>query len=154
MQNPKTSELLYLAAKAKSSWWVTVTDFLKSKPWAWVFLMVAILLEVAGTTCMRLSNSYKKLVPSILFVVFYTVSTLLLPPVAEGLGLGLIYVIWSGVGSLLTVLIGRFLFKETVDMWKGIGMVLVMAGAMLIGYVDGITEETTPTSAPTATLGY
>ena len=40
----------------------------------WLYLVLAILLEVSGTTCMKLSEGFTRMVPSILLVVFYTLS--------------------------------------------------------------------------------
>ncbi|HDT6622487.1 TPA: QacE family quaternary ammonium compound efflux SMR transporter, partial [Bacillus paranthracis] len=37
----------------------------------WIYLCLAILFEVAGTTAMKLSDGLTKLVPSILIFVFY-----------------------------------------------------------------------------------
>jgi small multidrug resistance pump len=40
----------------------------------WLYLALAILLEVSGTTCMKLSQGFTKVVPSVLLFVFYTLS--------------------------------------------------------------------------------
>jgi len=127
-------------------WWATYVHLSHTRPWAWLMLLLAIAMEVAGTTCMRLSNSYTKVVPSVLYFVFYAVSSILLPPVAEGLGIGMVYVIWSGVGSLAAVLLGRFVFDEVIDVYKGVGMGIVVIGALAMSWGD--EEEGGVTATP------
>jgi len=120
--------------------WGTYIYLSHTKPWAWLMLLLAIMLEVAGTTCMRLSNSYTKVVPSVMYFVCYAISSILLPPVAEGLGIAIVYVIWSGVGSLAAVMIGRFVFDESIGAYKGIGMVAVVIGAVAMAWGDEVEE--------------
>lgn len=91
-------------------------------------LAVAILFEVAGTTSMRLSEGLSRLTPSILIFVFYAVSFGLNSMVTRTLGLSVVYAVWSGVGTVLTALIGYLYFKEPATALK-----LASAGLIVIG---------------------
>lgn len=95
---------------------------------AWAVLAVAILFEVAGTTSMRLSEGLSRLTPSILIFVFYAVSFGLNSMVTRTLGLSVVYAVWSGVGTVLTALIGYLYFKEPATALK-----LASAGLIVIG---------------------
>ena len=95
---------------------------------AWALLGVAITLEVAGTTCMRLSESFSRLTPSVLIFVFYAASFALNTVIMRTLGLSVVYAVWSGVGTLLTALIGVLYFKEPATALK-----LASAGLIVIG---------------------
>jgi small multidrug resistance pump len=95
---------------------------------AWALLAVAITLEVAGTTCMRLSESFTRLTPSVLIFVFYAASFALNTVIMRTLGLSVVYAVWSGVGTLLTALIGVLYFKEPATALK-----LASAGLIVIG---------------------
>lgn len=95
---------------------------------AWAVLAVAILFEVAGTTSMRLSEGLSRLTPSILIFVFYAVSFGLNSMVTRTLGLSVVYAVWSGVGTVLTALIGYLYFKEPASALK-----LASAGLIVIG---------------------
>lgn len=97
-------------------------------PQAWALLAVAITLEVAGTTCMRLSESFTRLTPSVLIFVFYAASFALNTVIMRTLGLSVVYAVWSGVGTLLTALIGILYFKEPATALK-----LASAGLIVIG---------------------
>ncbi|QTC43132.1 multidrug efflux SMR transporter [Bacillus sp. V3] len=79
---------------------------------AWMILIAAGLCEVIMVTFMKLSDGYKKFVPSILSfsagaLSFYLLSLSLLHiPVSTGYG------IWTGIGSAGAVLIGMLFFNE------------------------------------------
>ena len=97
---------------------------------AWAVLSGAILLEVAGTTCMRLSEGFTRLTPSILIFVFYAMSFALNTLVIRVLGLSVVYGVWSGVGTVLTALIGVYYFKEPATAIKLVSIGLIIIGVM------------------------
>ncbi len=97
---------------------------------AWWILSAAILFEVAGTTCMRLSESFSRLGPSVLIFVFYGVSFALNTLVIRTLGLSVVYAVWSGVGTVLTAAIGVWYFKEPATAAK-----LSCIGLIVIGVI-------------------
>jgi small multidrug resistance pump len=97
---------------------------------AWLVLSVAILLEVAGTTCMRLAEGFTRLTPSVLIFVFYAASFALNTLVIRVLGLSVVYAVWSGVGTVLTALIGYLYFKEPATALKLASTGLIVIGVM------------------------
>jgi small multidrug resistance pump len=97
---------------------------------AWWVLAAAILLEVGGTTCMRLSDGFSRLLPSVLIFVFYAGAFSLNVMVVRALGLGVTYAVWSGVGTLLTAVIGCLLFDEPATALKIASTGLIIAGVV------------------------
>ena len=97
---------------------------------AWAVLSGAILLEVAGTTCMRLSEGFTRLTPSVLIFVFYALSFALNTLVIRVLGLSVVYGVWSGVGTVLTALIGVYYFREPATAIKLVSIGLIIIGVM------------------------
>lgn len=97
---------------------------------AWAVLSVAIVLEVAGTTCMRLSEGFTRLTPSVLIFVFYAASFALNTLVIRTLGLSVVYGVWSGVGTVLTALIGFLWFREPATAVKLVSIGLIVIGVM------------------------
>jgi small multidrug resistance pump len=95
---------------------------------SWIMLIAAICMEVCGTTCMKLSEGFTRLIPSILIFVFYAVAFILMTFAVKKLDLSLTYAIWSGVGTFLVALIGIFCFKEPLTVLKAASMALVIAG--------------------------
>lgn len=97
---------------------------------AWALLGVAIVFEVAGTTCMRLSEGFTRLTPSVLIFVFYVLSFALNTVIMRTLGLSVVYAVWSGVGTVLTALIGYLYFKEPATALKMVSAGLIVIGVM------------------------
>ena len=97
---------------------------------AWWVLSLAILLEAGGTTCMRLSDGFTRLTPSVLIFVFYAGSFALNVMVIRVLGLSVVYAVWSGAGTVLTALIGYLYFGEAATALK-----MASAGLIVLGVV-------------------
>ncbi len=103
---------------------------LLTTPQAWVVLSGAIVLEVCGTTCMRLSEGFTRVTPSVLIFVFYALSFFLNTFVVRTLGLSVVYAVWSGVGTVLTALIGFLYFKEPATAIKLASIGLIVMGVV------------------------
>ena len=101
-----------------------------STPQAWWVLSGAIALEVCGTTCMRLSEGFSRLTPSVLIFVFYAGSFSLNVMVVRVLGLSVTYAVWSGAGTLATGLIGYLWFKEPATALKVASAALIVLGVV------------------------
>ncbi len=95
---------------------------------AWWVLALAILLEVGGTTCMRLSDGFSRLLPSVLIFVFYAGAFALNVQVVRVLGLSITYAVWSGVGTLATMAIGVLVFREPATALKFASAALIVVG--------------------------
>jgi small multidrug resistance pump len=101
----------------------------------WLILFVAIGFEVAGTTCMKLSDGFSKIIPSVLIFVFYGISFVLFAlALKKGIGLSAAYAIWCGVGISLIAIIGILHFKEPVTALKMGSIVLIIAGVIGLSF--------------------
>ena len=78
----------------------------------WLFLAGAILLEVAGTTSMKLSEGYTKLLPSVLLFLCYAASFVALTFALKKIELSVAYTVWAGAGTALIAAIGIVYFRE------------------------------------------
>lgn len=85
-----------------------------------------------ATTALKYSNGFTKPIPSVVVAVGYGISFYLLSIALKSLPIGITYAIWSGVGLVLTVIVGMTLWKETLDWARGIGILLILAGIILI----------------------
>tara|TARA_Y100000588_G_scaffold47651_1_gene44924 strand:- start:24969 stop:25295 length:327 start_codon:yes stop_codon:yes gene_type:complete len=97
---------------------------------AWLCLSVAIVLEVAGTVCMKLSAGFTRPVPSILVGVFYLISLGFMILAVKTLEISLVYAIWSGLGTALISGVGIFYFNESVTPLKLVSIVLIIVGVV------------------------
>ena len=96
----------------------------------WFFLISAILLEVAGTTAMKFSEGFTKIVPSILMAVLFISSLAMLTLALKKFEIGMAYAIWSGLGTALIAVIGIYLFDETATLVKFLSIALIIAGVV------------------------
>jgi small multidrug resistance pump len=93
-------------------------------------LLLTILFEVSGTTSLKLSQGFTRLLPSILVVVFYGLSFWLFSLSLRKLDVGVAYAIWSGLGTVLITLVGIFWFKEPVTLVKIVSIALIVLGVI------------------------
>lgn len=97
---------------------------------AWGLLALTIMLEVAGTTLMKLSNGLTQLWPSIGVFVCYGAALAGLALALKSIELSVAYAIWSGAGTALTAAIGILWFKEPATALKLVSLLLVIAGVI------------------------
>lgn len=69
-------------------------------------MISAILFEVSGTTCMKLSYGFTRRVPTILMFVFYGLGFVPLNLALRRIDISVAYAIWSGVGTAVITTIG------------------------------------------------
>ena len=103
----------------------------------WIYLTMAILLEVVGTTCMKLSEGFAKPLFSVLLFVFYFLSFAVLTLALKKIDLSLAYAIWAGAGTALIAVIGMFYFGEPVSVIKILGVLLIIGGVMTLNLAGG-----------------
>lgn len=96
----------------------------------WIYLVLAILTEVAGTTSMKASEGFTRLTPSILIFVFYGFSLVLLTLSLKRLDVSLAYAVWSGMGTALIAAIGILWFREPMTAVKLISLALIIVGVL------------------------
>ncbi len=101
-----------------------------------LILFFAILAEVTGTTALKLSNGFTKLIPSLIVVIGYGASFYLLSLALKAMPIGVAYAIWSGVGLILTVIAGMVIWRETLDWARIVGIVLILLGIVFINVVS------------------
>jgi small multidrug resistance pump len=108
----------------------SLTGFTPSFAQAWWLLAAAIAFEIAGTVCMRLSDGFTRLAPSLLLFAFYAVSFTLNTFVIKVLGLSVVYAVWSGAGTAITAAIGIWYFREPATALKLASIGLVIIGVL------------------------
>lgn len=96
----------------------------------WIYLILAILFEVSGTTNMKLSQGFTRPIPSILIFVFYSISFAFLTLALKKIDISVAYAIWSGLGTALIATIGILWFEESLSVFKLTSISLVIAGVV------------------------
>lgn len=96
----------------------------------WLLLLVAIVLEVAGTTAMKLSAGFTRPIFSVFMVVCYVAAFTCLTYTLKHIEVSTAYAVWAGVGTALVAAIGFVYFTEPVTLGK-----LFYIGLILIGVI-------------------
>lgn len=94
---------------------------------AWVYLIIAGLLEVCWAIGLKYTDGFTKLVPSIFTLSTLTASMILLAKAAQVLPIGTAYAIWVGIGALGAAVLGIILFQESISIMRMtcLGMLLI-----------------------------
>ncbi|MCC5670177.1 multidrug efflux SMR transporter [Nostoc sp. CHAB 5784] len=104
---------------------------------SWIYLIAAILFEVSGTTCMKLSQGFTKIGPSILIAVFYGFCFTFLTLALKKLEVSVAYSVWAGLGTVLIAIIGILWFRESATLIKLISIALIIMGVIGINASGG-----------------
>ncbi|MEH2273154.1 MAG: multidrug efflux SMR transporter [Nostoc sp.] len=97
---------------------------------SWIYLILAILFEVSGTTCMKLSQGFTKIVPSVLIFVFYGLCFTFLTFALKRLEVSLAYSVWAGLGTILIAIIGIIWFHESATLIKLLSLAFIIMGVI------------------------
>lgn len=96
----------------------------------WVYLGLAIALELFGTTLMKMSNGLTKLLPSVGMIIAYALCFGALALSLKKIPVSVAYAIWSGVGIVIISAIGILMFKENINPVKIVSILLIVAGVV------------------------
>lgn len=108
---------------------------------AWLLLGLTIVLEVAGTTLMKLSAGFSQLWPSIGVFACYAGALAGIVLVLKEVELSIAYAIWSGAGTALTTAVGIAWFKEPASFLKVLSVGLVLIGIVGLHLASGIEDR-------------
>ena len=95
---------------------------------AWIWMSLAIVLEVVGTVNLKLSDGMTKILPSACIFVCYGLSFFSLSKALQELNISVAYAVWAGLGTILIAVIGFFFFEESFDLFKVLFIALIILG--------------------------
>ncbi|SFM98498.1 DMT family transporter [Nitrosomonas communis] len=98
----------------------------------WIFLSLAILSEVIATSSLKATEGFTRFWPSLIVVVGYLLAFYLLSLTLKTIPVGIAYAIWSGVGVVLIAIIGWLFLEQPLDIPAIIGLLLIVAGVLII----------------------
>ena len=101
-------------------------------PTALLFLALAIASEVAGTAGLKASEGFGRLAPSALALLGYALAFYFLAQCLKYLPLGVAYAVWSGLGTMGSVLLGLLIWKEVLGPLHLLGIVLIVVGVVVL----------------------
>jgi small multidrug resistance pump len=99
---------------------------------AWLLLLFAIVMEVSGTTCMKLSQGFTQLWPSILVFIFYAFSFTASAFALKTIDVSIAYAVWMALGTAIIAIIGLVWFHESLSLLKVIALLTIITGVVLL----------------------
>jgi small multidrug resistance pump len=100
----------------------------------WIYLAVAIVMEVIATSALKASEGFTRWLPSLLVVGGYAAAFYLLSLTLRSMPVGVVYAVWSGVGVVLITLVGWLWFEQELDLAAFVGIALIASGVFVLNF--------------------
>jgi small multidrug resistance pump len=98
----------------------------------WVYLALAIIFELLGTTAMKASDGLRKPLPAGLMFGSYILAFTSLAQSLRTLDVSVAYAIWAGLGTVIIAVIGVVWFREAMTIGKIVGIALISVGVVVL----------------------
>lgn len=121
--------MCYLNVKTGAIFWGGIM-----KPY--FILILAIICEVIGTIAIKESAAFTRFLPSIIVLICYSLSYYLFSYCIQYIAVGIAYAIWSGLGTVALILIGIYWWNEKLQLYQIAGIILILAGSLIINLFD------------------
>lgn len=99
---------------------------------AWVYLVLAGLLEIVWAAAMKQSAGFSRLLPSLVTLVAMIASFGLLAAAMRHLPLGTAYMVWTGIGAVGAFAIGVLFLGEALSPARALAAVLILSGIIVM----------------------
>ena len=100
--------------------------------YAYIFLAVAIILEVAGTSFLKDTNGFTRLYPSLFVLTAFCICIYLMSHTLKFIPVGISYATWSGLGIVGITIIAVFRHKQIPNIPTIIGLSLIVSGVIIV----------------------
>lgn len=107
----------------------------------WLFLGVAIVGEVIGTSALKASEGFIRLGPSIVVAVGYGIAFYFLSLALKSIPVGIAYAVWAGLGIALVTAIAWVLYGQKLDVWGFVGIGLIISGVAVLNLLSKTTAH-------------
>jgi quaternary ammonium compound-resistance protein SugE len=105
-----------------------VLAFDKEKRMAWFLLFLAGLFECGWAIGLKYTDGFTRPVPTVLTAISMVVSVILLGLAVKTLPIGTAYAVWTGIGTVGTVLLGIWLLGDPATAARLLCIGLIVAG--------------------------
>ena len=108
---------------------------------AYLYLAVAIVAEVIGTSFMKLSAGFTRPGPTAITILAYAIAFYALSLTLRTMPTGVAYAIWSGVGIILIATVAWVFQGQKLDAAAMLGMALIIAGVIVMNLFSRATPH-------------
>lgn len=107
----------------------------------WLYLTIAIVAEVMGTSALKAAEGFTRPLPSLVVVIGYGLAFFFLSLALRSIPVGIAYAIWAGVGVALISVVGWLVFQQPLDIPAMAGIGLIIAGIVLMTGFSGAVHH-------------
>ena len=109
--------------------------------YAYIFLGIAIILEITGTSFVKDTEGFTRWIPTIICLVTICFSYYLMSHVVSYIPIGITYATWSGLGITAITIIGIFKYKQIPNLATIIGLSLIIIGVVIVNLMNNIKVD-------------
>ena len=106
--------------------------------YAYLFLALAILLEVWGTSVLKDTNGFTKLYPSLIVITTLCACIYLMSHVMKFIPVGIVYATWAGLGIVGITIISAIKYNQIPNILTIIGLSLIVVGVIIFHLMNDI----------------
>jgi len=99
---------------------------------AWIYLLIAGILEIMWAYAMKQSHGFSRLIPSIITICAMVTSFWLLAVAMRTIPLGTAYTVWTGIGAVGAFIVGITFLGEPIHVMRITAMSLIISGLVLM----------------------
>ena len=129
----------YIREKERIGFYIRGTDWphMDIAALAWPLLIIAGFLEPAWVYTMGRSESFRNVPWSIATVLIVAVDIYLLSVAMQTIGAGMSYAVWTGIGAVVTFLMGIVLYKEPIKAVRCVMIAMIVIGIVGLNLTTG-----------------
>ncbi len=103
---------------------------------AWIYLLIAGLLEIVWAIGLKYTNGFSRLWPSVATICAMIASFAFLAPALKSIPIGTAYAVWTGIGAAGTAIIGIAFLDESRELLRILCLALIIIGVVGLKYVS------------------
>jgi small multidrug resistance pump len=107
----------------------------------WIYLLSAIVLEVAGTLSLKLSDGLVKRGPVLLMILTYGLSFFAFSHALKHMEVGTAYAVFAALGTALMASVGMLWFNEPATIVRVVSLILIVLGVVGLNLNFGLARN-------------
>ena len=108
---------------------------------AYIFLVLAIILELLSTSLLKDTYGFTKLYPSLIVVTSLCACLYLISHAVKFIPVGIVYASWAGLGIVGITIIAVIKYKQVPNIPTMIGLFLIVAGVIIVHLMNDIKVD-------------
>jgi len=105
--------------------------------YAWFLVGLAIVAEITAAFSLHFSDGFSRPWPTALTLAAFGAAFYLISLALVHLPISTVYPIWAGGGTAGVALAGILVLRERINVGKGVGLTLVVAGIVTLNMISG-----------------